>query len=204
MTTNAEIYFSEGCGRCSLGGTPDCKVHTWQRELQALRQIVLDCDLREECKWGMPCYTFQGKNVLMLSAFKDNCTISFFKGALLHNEHGLLENAGENSHIAKLIRFTAPEQVRQQEEALKNYIYQAIEVEKAGLKPPKGNAPEWPEELQQKFAEIPAFQEAFEALTPGRQRGYLLHFTGAKQSATRTARIEKCMPQIFAGKGMMD
>jgi uncharacterized protein YdeI (YjbR/CyaY-like superfamily) len=204
MTTNAETYFSEGCGRCALGGTPDCKVHTWQRALQALRQIVLACELREECKWGMPCYTFQGKNVLMLAAFKDNCTISFFKGALLHDEYGLLENAGENSHVAKLIRFTAPEQVWNHEEALKNYIYQAIEVEKAGLKVPKSSAPDIPEELQQKFEAIPGFQEAFEALTPGRQRGYLLHFTGAKQAATRTARIEKWMPLIFAGKGMMD
>jgi uncharacterized protein YdeI (YjbR/CyaY-like superfamily) len=204
MTTNAELYFLEGCGRCPLGGTPDCKVHAWQQLLAALRRIVLECGLDEACKWGMPCYTVQGKNVLMISAFKDNCTISFFKGALLHDEHGMLAAAGENSHIARLLRFTQLNEILSQEEHIKTYIYQAIEVEKAGLKPPKGDAPDIPEELQRKFEAAPAFRQAFEALTPGRQRGYLLYFTAAKQSATRAARIEKYMPLIFAGKGMHD
>ena len=204
MTTNAELYFSEGCGRCSLGGTPACKVHAWQQLLLALRRIVLECGLDEECKWGMPCYTFQGKNILMISAFKDNSTISFFKGALLHDEYGLLTTAGENSHIARLPRFTRLDEILSQEEQIKTYIYQAVEVEKAGLKVPKGSAPDIPDELARKFEEVPEFHQAFEALTPGRQRGYLLYFAAAKQSATRTTRIEKYMPQIFAGKGMQD
>ena len=204
MTKDADTYFSEGCGRCSLGGTPECKVHAWERELITLRRIALDCGLDEECKWGVPCYTFQGKNIALLSAFKDNCTLSFFKGSLLHDERGVLEFAGENSHVAKLLRFTTLEGILEMEALIKTYLFEAVEVEKAGVKIQKGPAMEIPEELQRKFNEAPAFREAFEALTPGRQRGYLLHFSAPKQPATRTARIEKCMPLIFEGKGMQD
>lgn len=204
MTTDVEIYFSEGCGRCSLGGTPECKVHTWQQELTELRRIVLECGLDEECKWGVPCYTFQGKNIIMVSALKDGAIISFFKGSLLQDEPGLLSFAGENSQVAKIARFTRAEDILKVEELLKTYIFEAVEVEKAGLKVQKSTAPELPEELLRKFGEMPAFREAFEALTPGRQRGYLLHFSQPKQSATRTTRIEKCLPKIFAGKGMQE
>lgn len=204
MTTDVATYLSEGCGRCSLGGTPECKVHTWQQELIALRRIVLECGLDEECKWGVPCYTFQGKNILMVSALKDSCILSFFKGSLLHDEHGLLSFAGENSQVAKMMRFTRAEDILLLEEQIKNYIFEAVEVEKAGLKVPKSAAPELPEELLRKFEEQPAFHAAFEALTPGRQRGYLLHFSQPKQSSTRTTRIEKCLPKIFAGKGMQE
>jgi len=204
MTTNAEVFFAEGCGRCSLGGTPECKVHTWKHELFALRSLVLDCGLDEDCKWGMPCYMYQGKNIIMLSAFKENCIISFFKGSLLRDEHGILTFVGENSQVAKVVRFTRLDEVLSIEDILKAYIFEAIEVEKAGLKVPKSAAPDLPEELQVKFDENPAFQAAFEALTPGRQRGYLLHFSAPKQSATRTSRIEKCMAQIFEGKGFHD
>lgn len=204
MTTNVEIYFSEGCGRCSLGGTPECKVHTWQQELIALRRIVLECGLDEECKWGVPCYTFQGKNILMVSALKDSCIISFFKGSLLHDEHGLLSFAGENSQVAKMFRFTRAEDILMLEELIKTYIFEAVEVEKAGLKVPKSAAPELPEELLQKFEEMPAFQVAFEALTPGRQRGYVLYFSQPKQAQTRESRIEKCVPKILNGEGLHD
>jgi uncharacterized protein YdeI (YjbR/CyaY-like superfamily) len=204
MTTNVEIYFSEGCGRCSLGGTPECKVHTWQQELIALRRIVLECGLDEECKWGVPCYTFQGKNILMVSALKDSCILSFFKGSLLHDEHGLLSFAGENSQVAKMFRFTRAEDILMLEELIKTYIFEAVEVEKAGLKVPKSAAPELPEELLQKFEEMPAFQVAFEALTPGRQRGYLLYFSQPKQAQTRENRIEKCVPKILNGEGLHD
>lgn len=204
MTTNAEVFFAEGCGRCSLGGTPQCKVHTWIHELLALRQIALDCGLDEDCKWGMPCYTFQGKNIIMILAVKESCGISFFKGSLLNDEQGILSFAGENSQVAKIARYTRLEDVQNQETLLKSYIFEAIEVEKAGLKVPKSAAPAIPDELQLKFDENPAFQAAFEALTPGRQRGYLLHFSAPKQSATRTSRIEKCLPQIFEGKGFHD
>jgi len=204
MTTDVETYFSEGCGRCSLGGTPQCKVHTWQQQLIALRRIALECGLDEECKWGVPCYTFQGKNILMVSALKDSSIISFFKGSLLHDEHGLLSFAGENSQVAKMARFTRAEDILKAEDLLKTYIFEAVEVEKAGLKVQKSTAPDLPEELLRKFEEMPAFHAAFEALTPGRQRGYLLHFSQPKQSVTRTTRIEKCMPKIFAGKGMQE
>lgn len=204
MTTNVEIYFSEGCGRCSLGGTPECKVHTWQQELIALRRIVLECGLDEECKWGVPCYTFQGKNILMVSALKDSCILSFFKGSLLHDEHGLLSFAGENSQVAKMFRFTRTEDILMLEELIKTYIFEAVEVEKAGLKVPKSTAPELPEELLQKFEEMPAFQVAFEALTPGRQRGYVLYFSQPKQAQTRESRIEKCVPKILNGEGLHD
>jgi len=204
MTTDVATYLSEGCGRCSLGGTPECKVHTWQQELTELRRIVLECGLDEECKWGVPCYTFQGKNIIMVSALKDGAIISFFKGSLLQDEPGLLSFAGENSQVAKIARFTRAEDILKVEELLKTYIFEAVEVEKAGLKVQKSTAPELPEELLRKFGEMPAFREAFEALTPGRQRGYLLHFSQPKQSATRTTRIEKCLPKIFAGKGMQE
>lgn len=204
MTTDVETYLSEGCGRCSLGGTPQCKVHTWYQELTELRRIVLECGLDEECKWGVPCYTFQGKNILLLSALKDSAIISFFKGSLLQDEYGLLSSAGENSQVAKIARFTRAEDILRVEDILKAYIFEAVEVEKAGLNVQQSTAPEWPEELLRKFGELPALQEAFEALTPGRQRGYLLHFSQPKQSATRTTRIEKCMPKIFAGKGMQE
>jgi uncharacterized protein YdeI (YjbR/CyaY-like superfamily) len=204
MTTNVEIYFSEGCGRCSLGGTPECKVHTWQQELIALRRIVLECGLDEECKWGVPCYTFQGKNILMVSALKDSSILSFFKGSLLHDELGLLSFAGENSQVAKMLRFTRAEDILMLEELIKTYIFEAVEVEKAGLKVPKSAAPELPEELLQKFEELPAFQVAFEALTPGRQRGYLLYFSQPKQAQTRENRIEKCVPKILNGEGLHD
>lgn len=204
MTADVATYLSEGCGRCSLGGTPECKVHTWQQELTELRRIVLECGLDEECKWGVPCYTFQGKNIIMVSALKDGAIISFFKGSLLQDEPGLLSFAGENSQVAKIARFTRAEEILKVEELLKTYIFEAVEVEKAGLKVQKSTAPELPEELLRKFGEMPAFREAFEALTPGRQRGYLLHFSQPKQSATRTTRIEKCLPKIFAGKGMQE
>jgi len=204
MTTDVATYLSEGCGRCSLGGTPECKVHTWQQELTELRRIVLECGLDEECKWGVPCYTFQGKNIIMVSALKDGAIISFFKGSLLQDEPGLLSFAGENSQVAKIARFTRAEEILKVEELLKTYIFEAVEVETAGLKVQKSTAPELPEELLRKFGEMPAFREAFEALTPGRQRGYLLHFSQPKQSATRTTRIEKCLPKIFAGKGMQE
>lgn len=204
MTKDVETYFLDGCGRCSLGGTPECKVHRWQHELVALRRIVLESGLTEECKWGVPCYTYQGKNIVLVSAFKDNCFISFFKGALLQDEHGILTFAGKNSQVDKMIRFTNPEDILKMEEWIKAYIFEAIEVEKAGLKVQKSSTLDLPEELQHKFEEIPAFKAAFEALPPGKQRGYVLHFSQPKQSQTRSGRIEKCMPKIFNGEGLQD
>ncbi|MCB0431327.1 MAG: YdeI/OmpD-associated family protein [Flavobacteriales bacterium] len=205
--TNPEVdaYLAEGCGRCPLGGTADCKVHTWPGELKLLRKIVLDCGLTEERKWGIPCYTFQQHNVAIVSAFKEYAALSFFKGALLQDEHKLLTMPGENTQSARVIRFTDVKQIAKLEPVLKAYIHEAIEVEKAGLKVDFKKEPEpIPEELQNKFAENPDLTTAFYALTPGRQRGYILHFSQPKQSKTRESRIEKCMPKIMAGKGFYD
>ena len=204
MTKDTATYFAEGCGRCKLGGTPACKVHTWAGELQLLRAILLDCGLAEESKWGMPCYTYGGSNILMLAAFKDFCSVSFFKGALLQDTEGILAKAGENTQAARLIRFTNVQDVTARAELLRIYIFEAIEIEKAGLKVEFKQPDEFdvPEEFLNRMEQMPALKEAFHALTPGRRRGYLMHFSGAKQAKTREARIEKCIPAILSGKGM--
>lgn len=204
MTKDTETYFAEGCGRCKLGGTPACKVHTWARELQLLRSVLLDCGLMEESKWGVPCYTFGGSNIVMLAAFKDFCSISFFKGALLHDEAGLLVRAGENTQASRQLRFTNPEQVNKLEESLRSMIFEAIEVEKAGLRVQLKAADEYqvPDEFRDRMEQMPALKEAFNALTPGRRRAYLMHFSEAKQTKTRETRIDKWIPAILNGKGM--
>lgn len=177
----------------------------WQEEMGELRRIILECPLTEELKWRTPCYTFEEKNVVLINAVKDYCALAFFKGALLKDLHDILVKAGENTQAARLIKFTDMQQILDQEEILKSYIEQAIEIEKAGLKVEfKKNPEPVPEELHDKFEEMPEFKAAFEALTPGRQRAYILHFSQPKQAKTRTSRIEKCMPKIFEGKGLND
>jgi uncharacterized protein YdeI (YjbR/CyaY-like superfamily) len=205
MNTDAALFFTDGCGRCPLGGTPACKVHTWQRELTMLRTIILDCGLVEECKWGVPCYTFNRNNVLVLSALKECATIGFFKGALLQDADGVLTKPGENSQVVRMFRFTQVQEIVKMERIIKSYIYEAIELEKAGLKVTfKKNPEPVPDELQNKFDEDPSLETAFFALTPGRQRGYILYFSAPKQAKTRESRIEKCTPMIFSGKGLHD
>lgn len=206
VTKDTETYFAEGCGRCKLGGTPACKVHTWAKELQLLRAVLLDCGLVEESKWGMPCYTYGGHNILILAAFRDCCSVSFFKGALLHDENGLLVRAGENTQASRQLRFTSPEQVTKLEEILRSMVFEAIEVEKAGIKVQLKSADEYevPDEFRDRMEQMPALKEAFYALTPGRRRAYLMYFSEAKQSKTREARIEKWIPAILNGKGMND
>lgn len=204
MTKDVETYFSNGCFRCPLGGTPECKVHLWQPELHALRRIVLDCGLTEECKWGVPCYTFKDKNIVTISALKDSCVISFSNGALLHDEHGILSFAGPNSTQDKIIRFTRLADILKIEDWIKASIFEAVEVANAGLKTPKSGSPDFPEELLRKFEAAPGFRAAFEALTPGRQRGYLLYFSQPKQSQTRSTRIENCVQKILQGEGLHD
>ncbi|MFY0684973.1 MAG: YdeI/OmpD-associated family protein [Balneola sp.] len=205
MNPEVDTYFVDGCGRCELGGTPDCKVNSWQKEMRELRLIILDCDLTEEVKWGVPCYTYQGGNVFTMSALKDYCAIGFFKGALINDVHNILEKPGKNTQAARLIKFTSIDQIVEMEHQLRAYIQEAIDIEKAGLKVPMKKNPEpIPEELQDKLDNDPIFQEAFDALTPGRQRGYILHFSGAKQAKTRVSRIEKCTPKIMEGKGLHD
>ncbi|WP_286757188.1 YdeI/OmpD-associated family protein [Roseivirga sp. UBA838] len=206
MTTNVDQYLAEGCGRCSLGGTPDCKVHQWSQELQKLRSIALECGLTEESKWGVPCYTYHGANVAMISAFKDYCSLSFFKGALLKDKYQILEKPGPNSQAARLFKFTNLEQILQAEDSIRLYLFEAIEVEKKGLKVDMQakDQLDYPDELQAKFKDMPELKTAFEALTPGRQRGYIIHFSQPKQSKTRLARIEKLIPKIMDGKGFFD
>ncbi len=181
-------------------------VSKWREEFEKLRMIVLDCELVEELKWGQPCYTFQNKNIIILGGFKEYIALSFFKGALLKDNNGILISQTKNVQAGRQIRFTCVEEIVKMEDVIKEYIYESIEVEKAGLKVEVQNKPELeiPEELKNKFAENPIFETAFFALTPGRQRGYIFHFSQAKQSKTRTARIEKFTQKIIDGKGFDD
>jgi len=198
-------FLLEGCMRCPKGATPECKVHRWTDILEFLRQLLLETELREERKWGMPTYTLDGKNVVILGVFNQSCVLSFLKGGLLEDPYQLLERPGPNSQVGRFIRFTQLTQAEEIEGKIKEYLLQAIEVERSGKKASaKPTLPVLPEELYQKFAEHSGLEAAFFALTPGRQRGYVIHFSEAKQSATRLIRIEKYLPKIFAGKGMMD
>jgi uncharacterized protein YdeI (YjbR/CyaY-like superfamily) len=182
------------------------KAKKWQEEFEKLRMIILDCQLTEELKWGVPCYTFQKSNIVLIHGFKEYCAILFIKGALLHDVHGLLIQQTENVQAARQIRFTNVREIVEMEPILKAYIQEAIEVEKAGLKVNYKKATEFiiPEEFINKLEEVPGLQDAFDALTPGRQRAYILYFSAPKQSKTRESRIEKCMPQILDGKGLND
>jgi uncharacterized protein YdeI (YjbR/CyaY-like superfamily) len=182
------------------------KSKKWQEELGKLRMIILDCQLTEELKWGVPCYTFQKSNIVLIHVFKEYCALLFFKGALLHDAHGILIKQTENVQAGRQIRFTNVREIVEMEPILKAYIYEAIEVEKAGLKVnfKKNTELIFPEEFQKKLDEIPALKAAFDALTPGRQRAYNLYFSAPKQSKTRESRVEKCMQQILNGKGLND
>lgn len=182
------------------------KPQKWKEEFEQLRNIVLDCELTEDFKWMHPCYTFEKKNIVLIHGFKEYCALLFHKGALLKDAHGILVQQTENVNAARQIRFTNIQEIVEMEAVLKAYIHEAIEVEKAGLqvKPKEHKEFIIPEELENKFAELPALKTAFEALTPGRQRAYILHFSQPKQSKTRESRIEKSMEKIFAGKGLTD
>src|ERR1700761_5156819 len=182
------------------------KPSQWQYEYQKLRTIALSTGLTEELKWGCPCYALNDANIVLIHGFKEYCALLFMKGALLNDTHGILIQQTENVQSARQIRFTSLVQIVELESALKGYIANTIEVEKAGLKVEMKKTTEFkmPAEFQQKLDTIPALKTAFEALTPGRQRGYLLYFSSAKQAATREARIEKYIPQILAGKGVDD
>ncbi len=182
------------------------KIKKWQEEFEKLRMIVLDCQLTEELKWGKPCYSFEGKNIVLIHGFKEYCALLFIKGALLKDDNGILIQQTENVQAGRQIRFTNVQEIVEMETILKDYIHEAIEVEKAGLEVNFKKNTEFtiPEELQNKFDEIPALKTAFEALTPGRQRAYILYFSGPKQSKTRESRVEKCVPKILGGKGLVD
>jgi uncharacterized protein YdeI (YjbR/CyaY-like superfamily) len=178
----------------------------WRKESEKLRMIILDCQLTEELKWGKPCYTFQKNNIVIILPLKEYCTLLFCKGALLNDANGILIKPTENTQAARQIRLTNVREIVEMETILKAYIYEAIEVEKAGLKVNYKKTSEFiiPEELHKKLDEIPALKTAFDALTPGRQRAYILYFSAPKQSKTRESRVEKCMQQILNGKGLND
>jgi uncharacterized protein YdeI (YjbR/CyaY-like superfamily) len=182
------------------------KAKTWQKEIEKLRTIALDCGLTEELKWGCPCYVDHKSNIVLIHTFKDYCAFLFFKGALLSDTDGILIQQTENVQVARQIRFTSVKQLTEMEATLKTYIYEAIEVENAGLKVELKKTREFTmaEEFQNKLDEFPALKTAFEALTPGRQRGYLLHFSQPKQAKTRESRVEKAMPRILDSKGLED
>ncbi len=177
----------------------------WREETKRLRAIALRCGLTEELKWGKPCYSFQGSNVVLLQGFKESCALLFCKGALLKDSKGLLEKPGENTQGARRIRFTDVREIVKLEPILQAYIQEAITAEKAGLEVEYKKNPEpAPKELQEKLEEAPALKAAFGALTPGRQRAYILYFSAAKQSQTRSARVNKCRQRILQGKGLND
>lgn len=182
------------------------KATKWKEEYEKLRNICLDFELTEEFKWKHPCYTFNSKNIVLIHGFKEYCALLFHKGALIKDDHGILIQQTENVQAARQIRFTNVQEIVEMETILKAYIHEAIEVEKAGLEVDFKKDTEYkiPEELQNKFDQIPALKAAFEALTPGRQRAYILYFSQAKQSKTRESRIEKYMEKILNGKGLKD
>jgi uncharacterized protein YdeI (YjbR/CyaY-like superfamily) len=186
------------------------KAKKWQEEFEKLRKIILDCGLTEELKWGCPCYTFQERNIVLIHGFKEYCALLFFKGALLHDADGLLIQQTENVQVARQVRFTPADggirEIVKMEPILKAYIYEAIEVEKAGLKVNFKKSSEFtiPEEFKKVLDKTPALKAAFKALTPGRQRAYILYFSAPKLSKTRQSRVEKSMPKILKGKGLND
>jgi len=192
MNPKVDFYFS--------------RAKKWQEEFEKLRMIVLDCGLTEELKWGCPCYTFEKRNIVLIHGFKEYCALLFFKGALLNDAKGILIQQTKNVQAARQIRFSNVREIVKLKPILKAYIHEAIEAEKAGLKVNLKKTKEFkiPEEFQNKLDEIPDLKTAFDALTPGRQRAYILYFSAPKQFKTRESRVEKCMPQILNGKGLND
>lgn len=204
MNPKVDKYLIDGCMRCKYGGTPQCKVNNWREELELLRQIVLETGLTEEIKWGVPVYTKNGKNIVLISALKESANIAFFKGVLLSDKHNILQQQG-NIQSARIVKFTKVDEIVKLKDLLNQYIIEAIAIEESGIKVDFQNKPE-PilDELQQAFESDPIFKSAFYSLTPGRQRGYIIHFSQPKQSQTRIGRIEKCKDQIFNGIGLND
>lgn len=206
LNQGVDRYLIDGCGRCEFYATPRCKVRKWSEELAILRSLALDYAVNEELKWGQPCYTYNGNNIFIISALKDSVVIGFFKGALMNDKDNLLISAGNNSQAVRQLRFKSVEEIIKTEKQIKQFILQAIEIEKAGKKIEfkKVNDYEIPEELDARFKINPELSKAFNALTPGRQKGYLIHFSSAKNSKTREARIKKYEQHILNGLGRGD
>jgi len=202
MIKDPNDYFIDGCGRCSLHGTAQCKVRKWADPLVLLREIMLQSGLEEEAKWGQPTYTLKGKNVAMIFSLKDSCGINFFKGVLLKDDAKILVPAGANSNVARMLKISTAAEVSQLEPHIHAYVAEAIELEKSGAKVPKPTEREpMPETLVNWLENDTQLQKAWDLLTPGRQRSYILHVGSAKQEQTQLNRIEKCIPKIYAGKG---
>ena len=205
MNEKVDLYLEEGCGRCKLHNTPECKLHTWARELRLLRELVLSTGLFEDLKWSMPCYTHNGKNVVMIAAFKEYCCLSFFKGFLLADDQKILTTSGENSQTFKILKITSLEEILKLKDQIRSYVFEAIEIEKSGLKiEKKPQELVLPEELKEKLESDETLKIAFKKLTPGRQRSHVLFISQAKQTKTRESRVEKCIPLILSGKGQND
>lgn len=205
MNPKVDQYLIDGCMRCKFGATPRCKVNNWRDELVVLRHLVLESGLTEELKWGMPCYTSGNKNIAMVSAFRDYASLSFFKGALLKDPYKILEKNGENSQSARLMKFTNLEQIIEKQQIIKEYLKEAMANEAAGKKVEfKKNQEPVPDELLLVFEEEPELMKAFYALTPGRQRGYIIYISQPKQAPSRMNRIEKCRDKILNGVGLND
>lgn len=205
MPLTADEYLARGCGRCVYADTPDCKVHKWNEVLVNLRDIILSTGLTETIKWGVPVYTYNDKIVVNLSALKEYTGVGFFKGSLLTDPKDILVKQGENSREARFLKFTQLTEVEQHREDILAYLFEAIDIEKSGKKiEPRTETDPIPEELQDYFVQDTEFKEAFYRLTPGRQRGYLIHFKQPKKSETRISRIEKYIPKILQGIGFHD
>jgi uncharacterized protein YdeI (YjbR/CyaY-like superfamily) len=203
--TSVDQYLLDGCGRCSKGGTPSCTVHAWHPILVAMRELATECMLTEEVKWSVPCYTLKGKNVLMIHAFMEYCSIMFMKGSLLTDLENILHRQTEHVTAGRQLRYTNLADFLAQREQAKAFILEAITLEEAGKKVEKRTEEEpMVEELKEAFSQDSTFKTAFYQLTPGRQRAYLLHFAQPKQAATRASRIENCMDMILRGEGLHD
>lgn len=206
MNPAVDKYLSDGCMRCPLGATPKCKVVKWQKEMILLRSLVLETGLTETVKWGVPCYTYENKNIVLIHVFKDYCALLFFKGSLIKDPKGILIQQTENVQAGRQIRFTNINEITKLRTVIKAYLKEAIDIEKKGLKVPLKKTSEFkmPEEFETALRKNAALKKAFYALTPGRQRGYLLFFSQPKQAKTRESRIEKCTKSILSGKGLHD
>lgn len=205
LNPKVDLFIADGCGRCDYYATDKCKVRSWQMELQHLRQIMLETGLVEDVKWGVPVYTHQDKNIVIVSALKDCVTFGFFKGVLLSDPKKILEQQGPSVQSARIIRFTAVDQIINLTDTIKEYVKEAVVIEESGVKVEfKKDLEPIPDELNDMFEDLPALRDAFYALTPGKQRGYIIHFSQPKQSASRINRIEKCIDKIMNGEGFHD
>ncbi len=208
MTTlnpKVDLFIADGCGRCDYFATDQCKVRNWQIEIQHVRQIMLETNLVEEIKWGVPVYTLKGKNIVIVGVFKDFVSFGFFKGVLLSDPYHILEKQGQSVQSARIVKITSVQQVKNLADKLKEYVKEVIAIEASGAKVEfKKDLEPIPAELEDKFEELPSLRDAFYALTPGKQRGYIIHFSQPKQSASKVSRIDKCIDKIMNGEGFHD